>query len=42
MLSRLPTSRITTLRILMHMDPFIDDAYREAYTKDEEFKEVFQ
>jgi hypothetical protein len=42
MLSRPPTSKITTLGTLMHMDPFTHDAYREAYTKDEDFKEVFR
>jgi hypothetical protein len=26
----------------MHMDPFTNDAYIEAYTKDDDFKEVFQ
>jgi hypothetical protein len=26
----------------MHMDPFTHDAYKEAYTEDEDFKEVFQ
>jgi hypothetical protein len=26
----------------MHMKPFIHDAYKEAYTKDEDFKDVFQ
>jgi hypothetical protein len=42
MLSRPPTSNITALGTLMHMDPFTHDAYIEAYTKDEDFKEVFQ
>jgi hypothetical protein len=42
MLSRPPTSNITTLGTLMHMDPFTHDAYKEAYTEDEDFKEVFQ
>jgi hypothetical protein len=42
MLSRPPTSKITTLGTLMHMEPFTHDAYKEAYTKDEDFKEVFQ
>lgn len=26
----------------MHMDIFIHDAYKEAHTKDEDFKEMFQ
>jgi hypothetical protein len=42
MLSRPPTSKITALGTLMHMDPFTHDAYKEAYTEDEDFKEVFQ
>jgi len=42
MLSRPPTSKIITFRTLMHMNPFTHDAYKNAYTKDEEFKEVFQ
>jgi hypothetical protein len=42
MLSRPPTSNITTLGTLMHMEPFTHDAYKEAYMKDEYFKEAFQ
>ena len=42
MLSRPPTSNITTFGTLMHMEPFTHDAYREAYSEDEELKEVFQ
>jgi hypothetical protein len=42
MLSRPPTSKITTLLTLMDMDPFILDAYKEAYTSGGDFKEVFQ
>jgi hypothetical protein len=42
MLSRPSTSKITTLRNLMHMEPFIHDAYKEAYIRDEDFKKVFQ
>jgi hypothetical protein len=42
MLSRPPTSKITTLGTLMHMEPFTLNAYKEVYTKDEDFKEVFQ
>jgi hypothetical protein len=42
MLSRPPTSKITALRILIHMEPFTHDAYKEAYIEDEDFKEVFQ
>ena len=41
MLSRPPTSNITSLGNLMHMDPFTHDAYKEAYIEDEDFKEVF-
>jgi hypothetical protein len=42
MLSRQPTPKITALGTLMHMDPFTHYAYKEAYTKYEDFKEVFQ
>jgi hypothetical protein len=42
MLSIPPTYMITTLGTLMHMEPYTHDAYKEAYTKDEDFKEVFQ
>jgi hypothetical protein len=42
MLSRPPISKITSLITLMHMEPFTHDAYKEAYTEDEDFKEVFQ
>jgi hypothetical protein len=38
MLSRPPTSNITSLGTLMHMEPFTHDAYID----DEDFKEVFQ
>jgi hypothetical protein len=41
MLSRPPTSNITALGTLMHMGNFTHDAYREAYTQDYDFKEVF-
>jgi hypothetical protein len=41
MISRLPTSNIIALETKMHMDPFTNDAYREANTKYEELKEVF-
>jgi hypothetical protein len=41
MLTRTPTSNITFLGNLMHMDPFTHDAYKEAYIEDEDFKEVF-
>jgi hypothetical protein len=40
MLSSIPTSKITTLGNLMHMEPFTRDPYREEYIEDEEFKEV--
>lgn len=42
MLSRPSTSNITSLGTLLHMEPFIHDAYREAYLEDEDFKEVYQ
>jgi hypothetical protein len=42
MVSRPPTTKITTLGTLMHMEPFTHDAYKEAYTKDENLKKVFQ
>jgi len=42
MLSRSPTSKITALGNLMHMDTFTHDAYRESYSKDGDFKEVYQ
>lgn len=41
MISSPPTSNITTLGTLMHIDPFTHDAYREAYLEDEDFKEVY-
>jgi hypothetical protein len=41
MLSMPPTSNIIALGTLMHMEHFTHDAYKEAYTKDEYFKEVF-
>jgi hypothetical protein len=42
MLSRPPTSNITTLGTLMYMEPFIHDEYREEYIEYEDLKEVFQ
>jgi len=42
MLSRPPKSNITTLGALMHIEPFNHDAYIEAYSEDEDFKEVYQ
>ena len=42
MISRPLTSNITTLGTLMHMEPFTHDAYIEAYSEDEDFKEVYQ
>jgi len=41
MLPRLPTSNITVFETLMHIEPFIQKSYREAYKKYEDFKEVF-
>jgi len=38
MLSSPPTSKITTSGTLMHIEPFTHDAYKEAYSEDEEFK----
>jgi hypothetical protein len=42
MILRPPTTNIIALGTLMHMEPFTHDAYREAYTKYEEFKKLFQ
>jgi hypothetical protein len=42
MISRPSASKITTLGTLMHMEIFTHDAFKEAYTEDEDFKEVFQ
>jgi len=42
MLSRPPTSNITTFGTLMHMDPFTHDGNKEAYSKDVDFKEACQ
>jgi len=42
MISRPPTSNITTFGTLIHMDTFTYDAYREAYSEDEYFKVVYQ
>jgi hypothetical protein len=42
MLSQPPTSKITTLLTLMHMELFTHDAYKEACLEDEDFKEMFQ
>ena len=42
MLSRPPTTNITNLGTLMHMEPFTHDACKEEYIEDGEFKEVFQ
>jgi hypothetical protein len=41
MLSHPPTSNITSLGTLMHMEPFTHDAYKGSCTEDEDFKEVF-
>jgi hypothetical protein len=37
-LSRPRTSNITRLGTLMHINNFTHDAYKEAYTEDEDFK----
>ena len=42
MLSRRSTSKIIALRTLINMEPFTHDAYKYAYSKDEEFMDVFQ
>ena len=42
MISRPPTSMITALGTLMHMEPFTHDAYKEASTQYKDFKYVFQ
>jgi len=41
-LSRPLTSKITALGTLLYMDPLTHDTYKNEYTKDEYFKEVFQ
>jgi len=41
MLLKPPMSKITTLVTLTHIDIFTHDTCREAYTKDEDYKEVF-
>jgi hypothetical protein len=41
-ISRPPSPKITTLRTIMHMDPFIHESYKEEYVEDEEFKRVYQ
>jgi len=38
---RPPTSKIKALGTLMHMKPFTHDAYKEAYSKDEDFMGAF-
>lgn len=40
-LSRPPILKIVTLGTLMHMDPFTQDAYGDAYLEGEDLKEVF-
>jgi hypothetical protein len=42
MLSRPPTSKVTSLGTQMYMDCFTHDAYKEVYIEDADFKEVFQ
>lgn len=42
MLSSPSTSKTTVFRTIMHIDPLACDAYKEAYTKYEDFNEVFQ
>ena len=42
MLSRPPTSKLTTLGNFMQMESFTHDAYKEAYLEDQDFREVFQ
>jgi len=42
MISRPCISKITIFGTLMHMEPFTHDAYREAYSEDEDVKEVCQ
>lgn len=42
MLSKPPTSKIINLGTLMHMEAFTHDAYRDAYSEDEKFKDLFQ
>jgi len=33
--------KIIAFGTIMHMEPFTHDAYRDTYTEDEHFKEVF-
>ena len=42
MISRPPKSNIIALGTLMHMEPFTHDVYKEAYSEDEDFKEVYE
>jgi hypothetical protein len=42
MLSRSPTSKITYLGNIMHMDAFTHNAYIEEFTEYQDFKDVFQ
>ena len=41
-ISRGPTSNITTFGTLMHILAFAHDAHREAYSEDDDFKVVYQ
>lgn len=42
MFSRSHTSKIIIMGTRMHMVPFIYHVYKDGYTKDEDFKEIFQ
>ena len=41
-LSSPPTTTIATLGILMLMEPFTHETYKDGYIEDEDFEEVFQ
>jgi hypothetical protein len=41
-LSSPPTSKIISFKTIMHMEPFTQEAYKEKYPKDEDFKGVYQ
>ena len=42
MLSRPPTTKMTTLGILMNMEVFTHDEYKDKYIEDVDFTKVFQ
>jgi len=42
MLSRPPTPNITSLGIVMHMDPFDHEAYKDEFIENGGLKDLFQ